>query len=329
MLMLFGFENAFYDTASIYDFADTNQYDYVREVLEALSVTMPSFKNFRFYFFCATAGIEPDAVKDPFPHKILIQWEDQLGTEPSEQVMAAFEVVFKTHIRKPSQRYGNLFSYPLGIPRKIKERPIIPINERKYDVFYVGNLNKNRVPFYQALALHSPTLKRLISLSILRVASRYEYNRRLRNWSLRLKNIVFKLGATLFNDVFDSSWIEFTRSFEAGLPPGKYAETLAQSKIVFSPKGFFNTECFRFYEALRQGCIVITEKLPVTEYYHSDCYIEVDTWKNVSNLVRLLLVDKEKMEQLSKRGRNYYEEVLSPMGVAKYITSKITNQHGR
>ena len=57
MLMLFSFENAFYDTASIYDFADTNQYDYVREVLEALSVTMPSFKNFRFYFFCATAGI--------------------------------------------------------------------------------------------------------------------------------------------------------------------------------------------------------------------------------------------------------------------------------
>lgn len=323
MLMLFGFENAFYDTASIYDFADTNQYDYVREVLEALSVTMPSFKNFRFYFFCATAGIEPDAVKDPFPRKILIQWEDQLGTEPSGQVMAAFEVVFKTHIRRPSQRYRNLFSYPLGIPRKIKERPIIPINERKYDVFYVGNLNKNRVPFYQALALHSPTLKRLISLSILWVASRYEYNHKLRNWSLRLKNIVFKLGATSFNDVFDSSLIEFTRSFEAGLPPDKYAETLAQSKIVFSPKGFYNTECFRLYEALRQGCIVITEKLPVVDYYHPDCYIEVDKWNRSLDLAKSILANKGKMELLSQRARDYFENVLSPIGVARYVASKI------
>lgn len=321
--MLFGFENAFYDTASIYELNCTNQCDYVRSVLECLSVVMPDFASFRFYFFCATANIVPDALKDTYPRKILIQWEDQLGTEPSERVMSSFVCVFKTHLRRQSVRYENLFSYPLGIPRKIKEMPIIPICERKYDVFYSGNLNKNRVPFYESLTFCKPTLKRLIVCPILRLAGNYEYDLKWRNWALRLKSLVFKLGATSFNDLFDSSYIKFTRFFEAGLTPDEYAETLAQSKIVLSPKGFYNTECFRFYEALRQGCIVITEKLPDTDYYNSDCYIEVDTWKGFSRLVNSLLADKDKMEILSKRSRDYYNKYLSPMGVAKYVVSKL------
>lgn len=103
----------------------------------------------------------------------------------------------------------------------------------------------------------------------------------------------------------------------------EYAEILADSKIILSPRGFFNTECFRFYEALRQGCIVITEKLPVTDYYHSENYIEVDSWNNIDHLIPTLLGDSDKMEQLSLKGREYYQNVLSPMGVAKYISSKI------
>lgn len=322
-IMLFGFENAFYDTASIYELDCTNQRDYVRDVLGCLSMIMPDFTDFKFYFFCATANIEPDSLKDTYPRKILIQWEDQLGTEPSERIMSSFFCVFKTHLRKPSIKYGNLFSYPLGIPRKIKEMPVIPICERKYDVFYSGNLNKNRVSFYEALTFCKPTFKRLLSCRILRLAGKYEYDLRWRNWALRLKSLVFKCGATSFNDLFDSSYIKFTRFYEGGLSPDEYAEILAQSKIVLSPKGFYNTECFRFYEALRQGCIVITEKLPVTDYYNSDCYIEVETWKGVSSLVNSILADKNRLEKLSLHSRDYYDKVLSPMGVAKYVVSKI------
>lgn len=146
---------------------------------------------------------------------------------------------------------------------------------------------------------------------------------RLRNWSLRLKNLVFKFKAISFDDVFNSSYIRFTRFFEAGLSPNDYAKILSQSKIVLSPKGFFNTECFRFYEALRQGCIVITEKLPATDYYDSNYYIEVESWKGFANIVKSLLADKEKMSLLSQKGREYYEEKLSPSGVAKYVASKI------
>lgn len=321
--MLYGFENAFYDSASVYRLEDTNQCIYVKNVLESLSVIMPTFKEYRFYFFCATANIEPDSMNDTFSRKILIQWEDQLGTEPSVKVMSSFVCVFKTHLRKKSEKYSNLFSYPLGIPYKIKEQPFVPILDRKYKVFYSGNLNKNRVPFYEALARSRWSIKRRLSIPILKLAARYEYDKRLRNLSLRFKSLVFRMGATDFDDVFDSSYIKFTRSFEAGLDPHEYAAILADSKVILSPRGFFNTECFRFYEALRQGCIVITEKLPVTDYYHSDNYIEVDSWNNIDHLIQTLLGDSDKMEQLSLKGREYYQNVLSPMGVAKYISFKI------
>lgn len=237
--------------------------------------------------------------------------------------MSSFICVFKTHLRGKNEKYSHLYSYPLGIPYKIEELPIVPIGERKYNVFYSGNLNKNRVSFYEALARGRWSIKRMIVIPILKLAGRYEYDKRLRNLSLRLKSLVFRIGATDFDDVFDSSYIKFTRSFEAGLNPHEYAEILADSKIILSPRGFFNTECFRFYEALRQGCIVITEKLPVTDYYHSENYIEVDSWNNIDHLIPTLLGDSDKMEQLSLKGREYYQNVLSPMGVAKYISSKI------
>ena len=111
--------------------------------------------------------------------------------------------------------------------------------------------------------------------------------------------------------------------FEAGLTPDKYGTLLANSKIILSPKGFFNTECFRFYEALRQGCIVITEKLPATAYYHPENYIEVESWDGIDKLIQALLTDDSRMEKLSLKGRIYYQNTLSPMGVAKYIVSKI------
>lgn len=321
--MLFGYSNAFYDNASIYELNNINQKEYIKEVLNELSSILPKFYSYKIYFLCATAGIIPHSIKDPYKKKILIQWEDQLGTEPSKEIMNSFLCVFKTHLRKKSETFKNLYSYPLGIPYKIKELPIIPINERKYDIFYSGNLNKNRYNFFSSLVYLKPSLSKLIILPVLYIASKFEYNTKLRNTALRLKSLAFKINATNFDSVFKKSIIKFTRSFEAGFSPEQYAEILSQSKIVLSPKGFFNTECFRFYEALRQGCIVITEKLPETDYYNNKYYIEVESWRNIDNIINSLLDNNEKMEEMSAQSLEYYQKELSPKGVAVYLKNKI------
>ncbi|WP_270530549.1 hypothetical protein [Phocaeicola plebeius] len=321
--MLFGYSNAFYDNASIYELNNINQKEYIKEVLNELSSILPKFYSYKIYFLCATAGIIPHSIKDPYKKKILIQWEDQLGTEPSKEIMNSFLCVFKTHLRKKSETFKNLYSYPLGIPYKIKELPIIPINERKYDIFYSGNLNKNRYNFFSSLVYLKPSLSKLIILPVLYIASKFEYNTKLRNTALRLKSLAFKINATNFDSVFKKSIIKFTRSFEAGFSPEQYAEILSQSKIVLSPKGFFNTECFRFYEALRQGCIVITEKLPETDYYNNKYYIEVESWRNIDKIINSLLDNNEKMEEMSAQSLEYYQKELSPKGVAVYLKNKI------
>lgn len=321
--MLFGYSNAFYDNASIYELNNINQKEYIKEVLNELSSILPKFYSYKIYFLCATAGIIPHSIKDPYKKKILIQWEDQLGTKPSKEIMNSFLCVFKTHLRKKSETFKNLYSYPLGIPYKIKELPIIPINERKYDIFYSGNLNKNRYNFFSSLVYLKPSLSKLIILPVLYIASKFEYNTKLRNTALRLKSLAFKINATNFDSVFKKSIIKFTRSFEAGFSPEQYAEILSQSKIVLSPKGFFNTECFRFYEALRQGCIVITEKLPETDYYNNKYYIEVESWRNIDKIINSLLDNNEKMEEMSAQSLEYYQKELSPKGVAVYLKNKI------
>ena len=188
--MLFGYSNAFYDNASIYELNNINQKEYIKEVLNELSSILPKFYSYKIYFLCATAGIIPHSIKDPYKKKILIQWEDQLGTEPSKEIMNSFLCVFKTHLRKKSETFKNLYSYPLGIPYKIKELPIIPINERKYDIFYSGNLNKNRYNFFSSLVYLKPSLSKLIILPVLYIASKFEYNTKLRNTALRLRQEV-------------------------------------------------------------------------------------------------------------------------------------------
>lgn len=323
--MLAGFSNAFYDNNSVDSFKELNQQKYIVEVLSELNKQMLDFSHFNFIFFSGNAGMKPEMMTSKLPHKILIQWEDQLGTEPTEDVMKSFDFVFKTHLRHKSKKYNNLFSYPLGIPYKVEELPIVDIKERLHPVFFAGNLNDCRIPFYQALLKSRRSCKHGISFFLSFLMDHISEKSKYRNWNLRTKNLIFKIGQTVFDSLWKGSVIRFTRGFQAGFSPKEYAKILSQSKIVLSPCGFFNTECFRFYEALRQGCIVITEKLPETDYYDSLFYIEVENWKNIDAIINRLLQDESKMENMSRSAKNYYQECLSPKGVAKYIISKISS----
>lgn len=324
--MLAGFQNAYYDEASLDPFKKLNQQRYIVEVLNELKLQMPDFEKYNFVFFSGNAGMEPQMKSSDLPHKILIQWEDQLGTEPSEDVMKSFDFVFKTHLRHKSKKYTNLFSYPLGIPYKVEELPFVPMDSRKISVFYSGNLNDYRIPFYRFFAKTKIGIKNLFSLFLSFLMGGVSERGKYRKWNLRIKSLIFRIGVTSFDNLWnDSSVIRFTRGFQAGFSPKEYAEILSRSKIVLSPRGFFNTECFRFYEALRQGCIVITENLPKTDYYDSKYYIEVDNWKAIDEIVNELLENPKKMERMSINAKKYYDEVLSPKGVAAYISKKLNS----
>lgn len=319
--MLFGYSNAYYDTASIYPWEKVYMQTYVKGLLQELSVSMKDFNSYKFYFLHATEGITPDSINDKYEKKILIQTGDQLGNEPNAKVMKSFFFVFKTHLRFQTDKYKNLAPYPLGLPSNTPLLPIKKITDRKYDIFYSGNINNNRLDFYKALLHYQPhNLKWRIAkflIYILKQSNKYEC---LRNLSLKVKGTLFRINCNKFDNIFPNSYIRFTRAFQAGLNINEYAQMLADSKIILSPKGFFNTECFRLYEALRQGCIVITEAQPKnSKFYDNKYYIEVEDWNNIGEIITKLLQDKSKLQSMSDMGVKYYNEHLSPKGAAHYV----------
>lgn len=326
--MLYGYSNAYYDTASIYPWEKVYMQAYVKGLLDELSVSMDQFSSYKFYFLHATEGIIPDSINDKYEKKILIQTGDQLGHEPNEQVMKSFLFVFKTHLRYQTDKYKNLAPYPLGLPSDTPILPIKKISDRKFDVFYSGNINNNRLDFYNSLlSYQSNNIKWIIAkliIGTLKILRKYE---KLRNIELKVKGSLFRMNCYNFDNIFPNSYIRFTRAFQAGLDINDYAKMLSESKIILSPKGFFNTECFRLYEALRQGCIVITEPQPKRSiFYDNSRYIEVDKWDNIGDLILKLLKDNDKLQSMSDAGVEYYNEHLSPIGAAHYVIETI-NQY--
>lgn len=323
--MLYGYSNAYYDTASIYPWEKVYMQAYVKGLLDELSVSMDQFSSYKFYFLHATEGIIPDSINDKYEKKILIQTGDQLGHEPDEKVMKSFLFVFKTHLRYQTDKYKNLASYPLGLPSDTPLLPIKKISDRKFDVFYSGNINNNRLDFYNSLlSYQSNNIKWILAkliIGTLKILRKYE---KLRNIELKVKGSLFRMNCYNFDNIFPNSYIRFTRAFQAGLDINDYAKMLSESKIILSPKGFFNTECFRLYEALRQGCIVITEPQPKkSRFYDKTRYIEVDKWDNIGDLISKLLKDNDKLQSMSDAGVEYYNEHLSPKGAAHYVIETI------
>lgn len=319
--MLCGYPNAFYDSASVECWDEVYMQDYVKGLLDELSQIMPDFSSYRFYFLHATEDILPNGLADPFEKKILIQTGDQLGNEPAAEVMNAFYYVFKTHLRYQTGKYKNLSPYPLGLPSKTPLFPIKLVSERKCDVFYSGNLNKNRLSFYAAINKYERNIiKRLAGCLLISLAALLSKSEKQRNNALRIKSLIFRLNCHKFDKIIPQSYIRFTRAFYLGLAVEDYAKMLADSKIILSPKGFFNTECYRFYEALRQGCIVVTEPLPKTSpFYDNRYYVEVENWDNIRVVIDEILNDPIRMQLMSDEAVVYYNRCLSPKGVAHYV----------
>ena len=96
-----------------------------------------------------------------------------------------------------------------------------------------------------------------------------------------------------------------------------------QSKIVLCPKGFHSTECFRHYEALKQGCIVISEKLSDSYLYNNSPIIQLDNWNGIRKIVNDLLQDESLLMKKSEESLRWYENVMSEKATAMYVLSKI------
>ena len=300
------YPNIHYDKHSLYPFQELNESVYIEAVLDHLVEIFGSkFSRYEFIVYSnhGPANPPPESMNCHSPKKkVLLYFSDEHGVDPSP-FSGSYHAIFKSYIGTAKEA-SNIFPLPLGLVKDVPSYPVIPINERKINVFFSGNLNLNRVTLYKSLT----SLGRLFPERILSSALGIEF-------LVKIKRD--------FSKRFPDSLILFNNGFKSGLTPSTYGETLSQSKVILCPRGYFSTECFRHYEALRAGCVIISERLPDNHLYKNSPIIQVDNWNDGLRQADKLLADKEKLNQLSQHGLDWWENVFSEKAAANYVADRL------
>lgn len=236
--------------------------------------------------------------------KVVFFISDETASTPW-QLSKQAAIVFKNMppVRFSNPYPANIFPFPLGCHRKTRALPIIPIQERKYNVFFSGQLSNKRLRLYKQLA----GLPRLPTLF------------------LRLAKPVVKSRYLDLSERYPNSLISFTRSFANGtaVPTFDYARTIQNSKIVLCPSGVVNPETLRHWEAMRAGCIVISEPLPPSHYTTGSPIIFIKRWREADHIIKQLLSNPRRMEDIHRQTLDWYRNVCSERATAQYMHKRI------
>jgi hypothetical protein len=193
----------------------------------------------------------------------------------------------------------------LGYHTFIDNMNELPMQERLFDAFFIGCLNKNRVQLASKIT-NIPKSFIWFGLSFLKKAT------------LMVLNIIsrFKYPKSIFR---------FNPDFNAGLKADEYHYYLKHSKVALIPRGWVNTETFRLYEAMRWGCVVICETLSERSYHNNIPVIQVKDWNQGIDEAISILNDEQRLTNIGKQNKMFYEKYLSPQATADLITKKLNN----
>jgi len=299
-------DNVRYDKNSEFTWDKLNESDFVEETLNQLRLLMGiEFEDYLFYIFSNhNSGRIPESLYlSTSKKKVLIYVSDELGTDPSE-FSSNYYAIFKAYIGAGNFAV-NVFPFPLGCVNGVPKLKLVPVAKRKFNLFFRGNLNTNRIDFYRTFSHFSQLFPPQKILS-------HKLYKKFLLW--------FQSD---FRNFFQNSIIIFNKNFKGGYSLTEYGEILSESKIVLSPMGFNSSECFRLYEAMRAGCVIISEELPPVLFYHNSPIIQVSNWNDGIKIAGELISDIKKMEVLQQKTLNWWESVCSEKATASYIFNKL------
>ncbi len=118
--------------------------------------------------------------------------------------------------------------------------------------------------------------------------------------------------------------LSFTDNFGASLDTDAhvYSEKMMNTKICLIPRGT-SLETFRFFEAIRYGCIAITEGLPSRWFYDGNPAIQLKDWEELEMTLENLLSDRQLMQKKSQESLDWWNSKCSESSVGYYMSQKI------
>jgi hypothetical protein len=284
----------------IFQFAEVG---YLKSLLDEI-LKEKKLKEYNFYVYFKKTVESAVAVRSSQENEILIITGDESSYIPHEQVKE-FQAVFKTYLPY-TNLYRNLFHLPVGPNPFTPPTAFIPYGKRTTNVFFTGNLHVGRKRLYRFLISKKLSTRffTVLPFSILH----------------RLK----KFLGTSFSTLYPASSITFTAKFNTGMDKATYSKVLGESRIVLCPPGNPSGETFRHFEALRAGCIVVSEKLPSHYCYRNSPIIMVDSWEKLDKVVRLC-EDEIYASEISEKSLQWYQNNISEKATVKYIVNCLNN----
>jgi hypothetical protein len=245
-------------------------------------------------------------------HEVLCQFSRWIGLYISDEgggiphaLCERCDAVFKAYL--PDKKLPpNLFHFPVGVANYEEVGQETGGKRKDINIFFFGNLNEQRMGLHKQL-----------SGSILPE-------------TLYRRYVEWRGASPLdLSDRFSDSIIRFSRDWGGGMSPEVYHRTLGRSKIALCPAGFRTSETFRHFEALRAGCVVLSEPLPQNNpFYQTEAILEVDSYGEMVRVAERLLRHEARLDELMRASRDWWQEKCAPRAVADYIVSKAKSVSG-
>lgn len=272
------------------------------------------------------------------PNVISCILQDEWGREPKyrDKVGMVFKTCGLTPFNAESYKHGNLSDYVsnfLGQSKAfykdgggrlgtfisrlknktiapVHEIPIgcyayedtvfIPFEERTNDLFFAGSIQHKKDQCFR--------IKRPKELARDRMTSALE--------KLEQKNSDIEIKTKITTDFKDS----IANENQA------YLQNVMNTKICPIPRGA-NLETFRFYEAMRSGCILIGEAFPKGWFYDDAPIIRLKDWSDMQTVIPKLLADKERMLKLHRQTLDWWENKCSEKSLAEHMAKQILDSY--
>ena len=186
---------------------------------------------------------------------------------------------------------------PLGYGRSC-DIPISSIDSRRYLLSFTGSVSDNK----------PRTLRRLIGTP----------KAFCRQAMLKVLGDLQKIYST------EQVKVGVTGSFQDSMrDKGQaYVELMAQTKICLASRGTAH-ETLRIYEALKLGCVVISDRLPAHPFYRNSPIIQIREWSEAPAILERLVDNPDRLEALHRESLRFWATTLSEQALARYYADAL------
>lgn len=198
-----------------------------------------------------------------------------------------------------TEKNAPIYDLPLGYYKQI-ELPIKDIGNRPDDVFFAGSIEHDLHPVW-SLKYWFKSPKKLARRKMISAIYSIKENN---------PNIKFELTVT---SGFDAARAADRKSYSA---------KMMDSKICLVPRGT-SLETYRFFEAVRYGCVVVTEALPSKWFYDGSSAVQINDWNDLGKVLEKLLNDQQLMKKKHQESLDWWQKKCSEVAVGNYIAEKL------